>query len=810
MRLKDPMFAFRRTYGPEDERLSGFFIPALERSVQYDRTTGYFTSSALVSVARGLVGFLRNEGRMRLLAGAQLTGADADALAHGKPLEDVLVNRLLLDPDGAESLIAQRRLEVLAWMVREERLEVRIAVPLDKNGHVISGDASAPYFHEKSAIFYDSAGDRISIIGSNNESAMGWEEAGNAERFHAYPSWDESAWQHYGEPVQLGFEREWRGELTKWRVVPLPEAVRERLIKRVTYKGYPPYEHEEDFERPSVPSQLSASEPKPDTALTDAEREDAARRLRALLEAPQREGGTGVGIVTAPVEPWPHQRRIAYQVTSTFPRSYLFADEVGMGKTIEAGLVFRELLLSGKAERILILVPASVIKQWQEELTEKFLLRVPRYEDGVYYYRNGGEDELTTPESPGGNPWNAFPVLLASSHLARTRRRRKQILEAAPWDVVFVDEAHHARRSGSKSDASPNTLLALLQALKAANAWKALYLASATPMQMHAHEAWDLLELLGLTERWGSDAETFTTYYEQLRTQGQRDWNFLQMMLADHLSDTANRTPTHIEDRIRAQAGSSLRAKRILDFHKKSSIRTMTSNLDANERELLDMWLRENTPMRRRVFRTTRTTLHEYKRTGLLEPTTIIPERRVTDRFITMNTAESDLYTRIEDYIGRYYNRYKSASGAQRALGFIMTIYRRRLTSSFQAITRSLRKRRTALASEDATLDMLLDDDDIAAIDTAMFEPEELEHIKAQLTQELDELNDFLTDLERLPPDESKMLYLLEDLQEAFLDGHRTAIVFTQYGDTLDYLANKLTGTFGSAVATWSGAGGTR
>lgn len=81
--------------------------------------------------------------------------------------------------------------------------------------------------------------------------------------------------------------------------------------------------------------------------------------------------------------------------------------------------------------------------------------------------------------------------------MARRRDRRNEIVAAGPWDVVLVDEAHHARRSGSKATDTPNTLMALLQAMKIARSWNADDLASATPMQMHAHEAWDLLELLG-------------------------------------------------------------------------------------------------------------------------------------------------------------------------------------------------------------------------------------------------------------------------------------------------------------------------
>lgn len=810
--LNDPGFPFASSYGPEDDRLGGFFVPALARSVRYDRATGYFSSRALVSVARGLVGFLRNGGRMRLLAGAQLSDEDVAAMDGGRALEDVLVRQLLRDPVEGASLVARRRFEVLAWMVREGRLDVKIAVRTDPQGRPLTGSALAAYYHKKSAVFYDAEGNKVALIGSNNESAMGWEEEGNAEEFHVFRSWRPVPWVDHGEAIVDSFEKEWNGGLQQWRVLPLPEAVREHLIQRVTFEGDPPFESEGDLARDS------AVGPRPkaggDGGASSVVDPEARERLVRLREAPLVGGGTGVGIVTAPVTPFPHQQRIAHQVTTTYPRSYLFADEVGMGKTIEAGLVFRELLLSGKAERILILVPASVIKQWQEELWEKFLLRIPRLEKNGYWYRAAGIDEAAIPVSDRGNQWNAFPVLLASSHLARTRKRRDQVVAAGPWDVVFVDEAHHARRRGSKADATPNALLTLLRLMKAGAAWKALYLASATPMQMYAHEAWDLLELLGLTERWGKSAEEFTTYFAQLRESGaNRDWGFLRLMLADHLSESANAAPSTVLQRVRNLVPTALRAKRITQLHEQPMSGATLTQLSGDERSALDYWLRENTPMRRRVFRTTRTTLHEYMRTGLLDPTTVIPERRVTDRFIDMNPAESGLYDRIEEYIGRYYNHYKSAGGAQRALGFIMTVYRRRLTSSFEAITRSLRKRRIVLQGDGATMDKLLDEDDVGVFaneERGLFDLEELEDLKQRLDLELDELDAFVAELERLPPDESKMHSLLDDLQSAFHRGHSTAIVFTQYGDTMEYVANKLTATFGSAVATWSGSGGTR
>ena len=83
--------------------------------------------------------------------------------------------------------------------------------------------------------------------------------------------------------------------------------------------------------------------------------------------------------------PWPHQVRVADELIRQFPDRALLADEVGLGKTIEAGLVIRQLLLSGRVKNCLILAPRSVLKQWQEELYEKFALRVPLYDGSRFW-----------------------------------------------------------------------------------------------------------------------------------------------------------------------------------------------------------------------------------------------------------------------------------------------------------------------------------------------------------------------------------------------------------------------------------------
>ncbi len=92
------------------------------------------------------------------------------------------------------------------------------------------------------------------------------------------------------------------------------------------------------------------------------------------------DGGARVGEATAAVIPWPHQVRAFERLYFRWPPRLLIADEVGLGKTIQAGLLLRQAWLAGRARRILILAPKAVLRQWQIELREKFNLNWPIYD----------------------------------------------------------------------------------------------------------------------------------------------------------------------------------------------------------------------------------------------------------------------------------------------------------------------------------------------------------------------------------------------------------------------------------------------
>lgn len=781
--------SLRPMYTPKDRPGESFYVPILTRAVAYDRAVGYWSAAELKYAAQGVAHFLANGGRMRLIVGAQLRRGDVDAVLAGEPLDDVLVRRLLSDPGLAGAkIVRDEALSVLAWMAKNERLELKVGVPMSEDGRLLSHKESGKYFHTKYGIVTDALGNKVAWNGSNNASVTAW--ILNHETFDVFPSWRREIWDWVGQSKVDAFEELWSGTPDPgWAVVDLPEAVRQHLI-----------DHAPDGA--AFPDVVPNDEDEGESADVEQDEIEAAwAELVALAKAPQRGNWTAAG--TAGVTPLPHQARLVERVVSTFPRGYLLADEVGLGKTVEAGLVVRELLLSGKAKDVLLLVPASVMVQWQEELHEKLSLDVVRYDKNVFLDRHGNEVEPPA----GANPWSAFPIVLASSHLARRRSRRAQLLDAGPWDVVLVDEAHHARRRGSKESDPPNSLLALLLEMRQRKSWKALYLASATPMQMNPHEAWDLISLLGLPGAWGESALMFLRYFGALSTEDPklRDWSLLSHMLGDYFTDQQAERDENLAAGILDDLGF-VDGGTVTDMHDTPPSRDAIAQMPNGMSYWAERWLRRHTPMRDRVFRNTRKTLRAYQKAGIIPEDVVIPVRTVDDAFIELAPNERELYDRIEKYIRRHYNAYMTGANKQ-ALGFIMTVYRRRLTSSFAAITRSLQRRLDVLENH-KSLDALFTDDDRREIEGTLFDPETFDESAERLKDEIGELRSFVYELQQITAEDTKASRLIDDVRQSVLEGYSSVVVFTQYSDTMEYVRARLLSAGVTKIGCYSGAGG--
>ena len=131
----------------------------------------------------------------------------------------------------------------------------------------------------------------------------------------------------------------------------------------------------------------------------------------------------------------------------------LIADDVGLGKTIEAGLVLRELNARRRAARILIISPASITEQWQAELASKFGFEFRIFDsEGVAEVRRSLET--------GTNPWCVEPRVIASVDFVKRREGAFRELSASRWDVIIIDEAHHLASGGNDDDLTDRYRLA--------------------------------------------------------------------------------------------------------------------------------------------------------------------------------------------------------------------------------------------------------------------------------------------------------------------------------------------------------------
>jgi len=790
------------SYGPGDDRLHDFYIPALEASVRFDRTTGFFSSAALAIAAAGVARLIQNDGRMRLLCGAQLSEADVEAVKQGADLKDKVDDALVgcLAEPSDQSMRA--RLEALAWLVAHERLEIRVVLPRDAQGNPLPASEAREYYHPKEGVFEDAEGNRLAFTGSSNDSENGWQW--NYEVFSVYTTWPAEhggdmvpALPQYVDQVERRFQRLWEGKEDSWIALDVPQAARDKLLTYCPATA----PTADPLERPKAGKEKKALVPPEGTDPDAMQRERLL--FRFLREAPYLPNADRIGIETGTVVPWPHQLRIVNEVVERYPANYLFCDEVGLGKTIEAGLALRQLVISGRVRRALLLVPKSVLRQWQEELYEKFALNVPRYDGGVL--KDVFERDVAW---SGGSVWSACPLLLASSQLAKRRERQGELLTAEPWDLVIVDEAHHARRRDFLDErCRPNRLLELLsgpakrQGLK--DRTRCLYLLTATPMQVHPVEVWDLLKILGLGGKWGALQENFVEFFTQLRNPFRdRDWPFILSMVRDYLAAGGVIEPAFAEAAQRELGPVDWNVVR--ELPNSSKPRTTVAQLNRKQQAYLHELVRQCTPLRRFVWRNTRGLLRKYQEKGLLAEN--VPRRKPKNEWIELKEgprSERELYERIDEYISDFYQKYEAE---RKGLGFVMTVYRRRLTSSFHALQKSLERRKQFLMGIALPAGGLTDDD-LEQEDLDLDVTEELtDEERARFRGELEYIDGFLHDLKELGSD-SKLERLFEDLRY-FFDHRDRVIIFTQYTDTMDYLREQLRQVYGYQVACYSGRGG--
>ncbi len=177
----------------------------------------------------------------------------------------------------------------------------------------------------------------------------------------------------------------------------------------------------------------------------------------------------------------PHQLWVCHRALKQWPIRLLIADDVGLGKTIEAGLILWPLIASGKVRRLLILTPASLVEQWQNRMNTLFDIRMSIYRPEV--------------DTPKADFWNIHHQVVASLPTLRTDRhgRHERLLDAPRWDMLIVDEAHHL----NADEATGKTLgYRFVEQLVSEDLVESCLFFSGTPHRGKPYGFWSLMGLL--------------------------------------------------------------------------------------------------------------------------------------------------------------------------------------------------------------------------------------------------------------------------------------------------------------------------
>ena len=170
--------------------------------------------------------------------------------------------------------------------------------------------------------------------------------------------------------------------------------------------------------------------------------------------------------------PFDYQIHAAQIMLRRFRGRGMFCDEVGLGKTIEAGLVLKEYLARNVIQRVMVVTPSALVEQWREELAVKF---------GLPGFATTADTEF---RAAGDGAWERFPLLIASLATARRLENRTSIAKI-PYDLIVIDEAHHLKNRNSASWKFVNELQR-----------KYILLLTATPVENDLDELYNLITLL--------------------------------------------------------------------------------------------------------------------------------------------------------------------------------------------------------------------------------------------------------------------------------------------------------------------------
>jgi superfamily II DNA or RNA helicase len=213
---------------PHDNIVSEFYIPILKHATSYKRAVGFFSSSALIEISKGISYLVQNDGIVQIVASPHLSDEDIEAIKKGYNLRnEIIKNAIIKNLTYSDNYFEQERLNLLANLIADSKLDIKIALTEEASNFGM--------YHEKMGIFSDNDGNIIAFSGSMNESANAFSY--NYESIDVFCNWVSQEEKKRVETKADAFSRIWNNTEKNITIVDFPE-LKDEIINR--YRKHPP------------------------------------------------------------------------------------------------------------------------------------------------------------------------------------------------------------------------------------------------------------------------------------------------------------------------------------------------------------------------------------------------------------------------------------------------------------------------------------------------------------------------------------------------------------------------------------------
>ncbi|GAM11826.1 putative ATP-dependent helicase YqhH [Geobacter sp. OR-1] len=702
-----------------------FLTPRLTGAKKYDRIAGYFSSSILEVAGEVLE---KVDGEIRIICNSGLEPQD---VITAKAAQAAMRREWCASEPEKLGELAKGRFNRLFQFLQSGKLKVKV-LPDEHFGLI----------HGKAGVITLPDGSKTAFMGSANESKSAWQL--NYEIVWEDDTKEAIDW------VQDEFDALWSS--------PNAVALADFVI--------------EDIERISKREVIGSIEKWRENPVPSA----------PIIESPVYRKEVGL---------WEHQKffvNLAFKAhTGPHGARYILADQVGLGKTLQLAMSAELMALAGD-KPVLVLAPRTVIWQWQDELRNLLDMPSAVWNGKQWVDENGLEYPSTGPESIRNCPrW----VGIVSTGLIIQKTEVANWLASMQFECVILDEAHKARRKkiakGKEYESSdPNNLLAFIQDISANT--RSMLLATATPVQLHPVEVWDLLEALsrgsdavlgahGSPWRSARKAIELVMGDKELPQDDIEMWEWLRNPFpptSEGVDYTVLRRSLKLAESDAIAVGSKFQALSSAD---KKRLRGIFAN-----------FVKDHNPFIRHIVLRTReyleTTINPATGETYLKPVKVKLHGERDEDAVHLPPFLKEAYHHAETFCELISSRMNS--------GFLKTLLLRRVGSSIEAGKLTAQKMLTTWNQVDIEES---EDEDLSELDP-----------KTLLPAEQQALSRFIKALEANQSRDPKYAVVLSLLKnKGWLE--QGCIIFSQFYDSIWWLANQLTNELpGEKIGIYAGA----